>query len=258
MPACFVIQPFDTGGKFDKRFDDIYKPALEQAGLEPYRVDRDPRVEVPIDSIAEHIRRATICLADITTNNANVWYELGFALATGRSVIMVCSDERGARLPFDIQHRTVIRYSRDSSSDFEDLRQEITKRAKAVVNQNAAKQIIEAEQVAPQEGLSQIEILVLAVAAAATDIPGSWESMYALKRDAEKSGLTGVGFGVALRRLQQKGLVEFGEYENDNGDCYQTVVLTNNGWNWIDGHETLFSFRREDSNTDLSDDDIPF
>ena len=257
MPTCFVIQPFDSD-KFDKRFDDIYKPALEQAGLEPYRVDRDPRVEVPIDAIAEHIRKATICLADITTNNANVWYELGFALATGRSVIMVCSDERGDKLPFDIQHRTVIMYNRDSSRDFESLRRDITKRAKAVVDQNAAKQVIEAEQVAPQEGLSQIEMLVLAVAAAATDIPGSWESMYSLKREAERSGLTGVGFGVALRRLQQKGLLEFGEHENMDGERYQTVVLTDNGWSWIDGHESLFSFRREDSGRELSEDDIPF
>lgn len=33
MPICFVIQPFDSG-RFDKRFDDVYKPAIEAAGLE--------------------------------------------------------------------------------------------------------------------------------------------------------------------------------------------------------------------------------
>ena len=204
MPTCFVIQPFDSG-KYDKRFDDIYKPALEEAGLEPYRVDRDAGVEVLIDSIEEHIRKATICLADISTNNANVWYELGYALATGRSVVMVCSDEREGRLPFDIQQRPVIKYSRESSSDFEKLRREITERARTIAQRSAARQVIETEQVAPREGLSQIEILVLAVAAAATDIPGSQESMYSLKSDAEKSGLTGVGFGVALRRLETEG-----------------------------------------------------
>ena len=40
MPTCFVIQPFST--KFDKRFRDVYKPALEKAGLNPYRVDQAP------------------------------------------------------------------------------------------------------------------------------------------------------------------------------------------------------------------------
>jgi hypothetical protein len=40
--------------------------------LAPYRVDRDPAVEVAIDAIEEGIRSATICLADITTDNPNV------------------------------------------------------------------------------------------------------------------------------------------------------------------------------------------
>lgn len=42
MSTCFVIQPFD-GGPFDKRYDDVIAPAIVAAGLEPYRVDRDPR-----------------------------------------------------------------------------------------------------------------------------------------------------------------------------------------------------------------------
>lgn len=45
MAICFVIQPFDSG-KFDKRFLDINKPAIESAGLEAYRVDNDPSVLV--------------------------------------------------------------------------------------------------------------------------------------------------------------------------------------------------------------------
>jgi hypothetical protein len=62
MPTCFVIQPFDAG-KFDKRFDDVFAPAIKAAGLEPYRVDRDPKVDVPIDAIEEGIRAAALCLA---------------------------------------------------------------------------------------------------------------------------------------------------------------------------------------------------
>ncbi len=93
MTTCFVIQPFDSG-KFDKRFTDVYKPAIEAAGLEAYRVDKDPSVLIPIDAIEEGIRKAEVCLADITTDNPNVWYELGFAFASRRPIVMVCSDER--------------------------------------------------------------------------------------------------------------------------------------------------------------------
>lgn len=68
MPTCFVIQPFDSG-KFDKRFEDVYRPASESASLEAYRVDKDPAVAIPIDSIEEGIRQAAVCLADITADN---------------------------------------------------------------------------------------------------------------------------------------------------------------------------------------------
>jgi hypothetical protein len=43
MTTCFVIQPFDSG-KYDKRYADVYRPAIVDAGLEPYRVDKDPSV----------------------------------------------------------------------------------------------------------------------------------------------------------------------------------------------------------------------
>ena len=49
---CFMIQPFD-GGKFDKRYEDVFKPAIEAAGLEAYRVDNDDLATVPIEMIEE-------------------------------------------------------------------------------------------------------------------------------------------------------------------------------------------------------------
>ena len=39
-----MIQPFD-GARFDKRFADVFSPAIEAAKMEPYRVDRDPGVD---------------------------------------------------------------------------------------------------------------------------------------------------------------------------------------------------------------------
>jgi hypothetical protein len=35
MKKCFVIQPFEK--KFDKRYEDVYKVAIIDAGYEPYR-----------------------------------------------------------------------------------------------------------------------------------------------------------------------------------------------------------------------------
>jgi hypothetical protein len=89
MPTCFVIQPFDQG-PFDKRYEDVFEPAIKDAGLEAYRVDRDPGVSIPIDQIESGIRGAQVCLADVTLDNPNVWFELGFAIAAKREVVIVC------------------------------------------------------------------------------------------------------------------------------------------------------------------------
>lgn len=69
---CFVIQPFDNG-KFDKRYKDVFKPALGIAGVVAYRVDEDYSVNIPIDAIEERIRDSRLCLADITADNPNVF-----------------------------------------------------------------------------------------------------------------------------------------------------------------------------------------
>jgi hypothetical protein len=262
MATCFVIQPFDSG-KFDKRFDGVYKPAIEAAGLEPYRVDRDPHVEIPIDAIESGIRNAALCLADITSDNPNVWYELGYAFATGRQVVMICSDERsGPKFPFDIQHRSVISYRAEAPLDFDNLRASITERLKALLTKNLAlRQLEEAEQVAPASGLSQPELMVLANLAGDAAFPGGTTSLYSLKADSERSGLTAIGFSLALRRLVAKRMVETMKLPDDRGEEYDGARLTEGGWSWLDVNESLFVLRKTSSKKGKLDefvDDIPF
>jgi hypothetical protein len=246
MAKCFVIQPFDSG-KFDKRFEQVYKPAIAKAGLEAYRVDGDPKTENLIESIEDGIRNAAICLADITTDNPNVWFELGYAFAAGRPVIMVCSEERtGPKYPFDIQHRTIIKYKSEAPQDFEELQKALTDKIKALLDKTEAlRQIAEFEQIAPTEGLTQPELIVLAILAGATGLPGQTVRYYQLKYDTERSWLTSIGFSLGFRRLMAKQLIEMvGEWDED-GDSYQAVFLTTSGWNWIERNESLFLLKKK-------------
>jgi hypothetical protein len=110
VSRCFVIQPFGTS--HDDRYDGMFSDAIRDAGLTPYRVDRDPSVAVPIEGIESGIRDAVACLADVSTDNPNVWFEVGYAMALGKPVLLVSSIDR-ERFPFDIQHRTIVRYRSD-------------------------------------------------------------------------------------------------------------------------------------------------
>lgn len=261
MPTCFVIQPFDKG-KYDKRFEDVFKPAIEAAGLEAYRVDRDHSVEVPIDAIEQGIRNAAACLADITVDNPNVWYELGYAYARGRPVVMVCSNER-QKFPFDIQHRAIITYVSESPRDFENLRSSITERIKALLSKGEVmRQIEETEQVAPVAGVSQPELFVLANLAGSTYPELSSAPLYRVQQEVERSGLTSVGFSLGIRRLTNRRFIEAFTFDDQDG-VVNGVRMTDCGWDWMDSNEDKFLLRREKKSRAKADDggfddDIPF
>lgn len=257
MPQCFVIQPFD-GARFDKRYADTFAPAIKDAGLDPYRVDQDPNVEIPIEAIERGIRESVMCLADITTNNPNVWYELGFAFASGKPVIMVCCDDRSDKgFPFDIQHRTIVRYSSESTSDFQKLKTEVTARIEALLKKESIQEIASSTPLSDVGGLSQPELTVLAVLAGESALPESAGSMYSLKNDVERAGFTAIAFGLGWRRLLSKGLVESTEISNYDGETYDAARLTESGWAWIESNESMFTLKKPPPRPKF-DDDIPF
>lgn len=261
MQTCFVIQPFDSG-KFDQRFEDIYKPALENAGLKAYRVDEDPGVEVPIQAIEDGINKATICLADITTDNPNVWYELGYAFAANCPVIMICSDERKGGFPFDIQHRAIVRYTPNSLSDFEKLKDEISQKAQALLMKSASTRgFVETEQTSSVKKLGQTEILVLRGFLERATISESEIYLHFLEQNLVPSEMTRVEFNLAFQKLKDKLFVEvvrifdsaYGEPDDYNG-----ARITPDGWNWIRENESYFILKNDDEENYELDDDIPF
>ena len=260
IPICFIIQPFDSG-EFGKRYNEIYKPAIEQAGLEPYRVDQDPNVDVPITAIEEGIAKSAICLADITTDNPNVWYELGFAFAVDRPVILICSDSRREKFPFDIQHRAIIQYGSESRSDFDRLGKQILERAKALLSKAILlRQAAETDRSFPTKGLSQQELIVLAVLAGETALPGTTVSMWNLARAVERAGLTPLAFGVAIRNLMKQEFVSTSmESDPNNYEDYMVAQIATSGWEWITENQQYFISHQTEapSNSDL-DDEIPF
>jgi len=86
---------------------------------------------VPIDQIEKGIRDATFCFADITLDNANVFFELGYAIACHKPLLMVCEKGLRAKFPFDVQHRTIYHYS-TGPSDYRKLQENITARLQAL------------------------------------------------------------------------------------------------------------------------------
>jgi nucleoside 2-deoxyribosyltransferase len=230
---CCVFQPFDKAAH-DKRYEDTVAPAIVATGLQPYRVDRDDGAVIPIDTLHDEIRAATLCLADISTLNANVMYELGYAIASGKDVVLICAAQQAAKFPFDIQHRGIISYALDSASDFEQLKTAITNRIKNLLKKQAATQeIVAASPVKSTQGLQPNEIAALALVMANVDSSTDRVSTNTIKQDMENAGYTRLATQLALTRLARMQLVEASEDSDYNSNPFVSYRMLEAGENWL-------------------------
>ena len=105
--SCFVMQPFAL--PLGEYFEKIFKPAVEKAGLTAVRADADIfGTGKIIDQVWRGINSAKVLIAELTTRNPNVFYELGLAHALNKPVILISSNETD--VPFDLQHIRVVYY----------------------------------------------------------------------------------------------------------------------------------------------------
>ena len=96
----FVLMPFDES------FNDIYSYGIKQTcvELDAYceRVDEQIFSERILDRIYNQISKADIIIADMTSRNSNVFYEVGYAHGIGKNVILLTKNSDD--IPFDLKH----------------------------------------------------------------------------------------------------------------------------------------------------------
>lgn len=257
MDTCFVIQPFDRD-KFDKRYADIFEPAIRATGLEPYRVDRDPSVKVPIEQIEDGIKNAKMCFAEITSDNPNVWYELGFAFALDKDVVMVTEERQ--KFPFDIQHKHVINYKTSSISDFQNLEREISIKIQAFLQKRKNVQKMIDNPIKESEGLTPHEATMILILFENQITEEDFISAHKLYRDMDSTGYNRIASNVAFRQLKHKGFIEQEQhYSEEDGEPYTVFRLTSKGESWVLNNQDKIEFKKPKTSTQNKlIDDLPF
>src|SRR5580704_56413 len=116
-PLCFVLMPFgqkpDLAGAmvdFDAVYRDLIRPAIEEAGMEPLRADEEMTGGIIHKPMFERLILCEYAVADLTTANANVFYELGVrhAIKPATTILLYAAD--GTRLPFDLAPMRAVTY----------------------------------------------------------------------------------------------------------------------------------------------------
>ncbi|MDX6444925.1 MAG: hypothetical protein QOH71_1999 [Blastocatellia bacterium] len=148
-PLCFVLMPFgkkpDAMGNtvdFDRIYHEIIAPAIEQAGLETIRADEEMAGGIIHKPMFERLILCEYAVADLTTANANVFYELGLRHAVRQwSTVLIFAG--GGRLPFDVSLLRALPYKltsdglpADAATDSKALAERLTA-ARQAATENA-------------------------------------------------------------------------------------------------------------------------
>ncbi len=120
--VCFVMMPFRDYAEYPNEhfkivYNQIFKPAIEDAGFKPYRVDEDTICTSIIDKIFRLLQESEMALCDLSCSNPNVMYELGIRQAYDKPVVLV-KDEKSDTI-FDVSGISTILYK--STRVFEDV-----------------------------------------------------------------------------------------------------------------------------------------
>lgn len=148
-PYCFVITSFgkkenlnDLKSKqavgqndpvqkidFDQIYDELVKPAIIQAGLEPL-IEREEKSFGSIHkTMYEKIILCEFCIADLTNFNPNAYYELGMRYAVKPFTTIPIIASSHFPLPFDIGSNRIFPYQVDKDFNLSDKENDLNKLA---------------------------------------------------------------------------------------------------------------------------------
>lgn len=103
----------DEDGTYDewKRiYEEIIRPSVENGnhGIKCFRSDEEFRVGGITGDIIEHLHKDILCIADVTTHNPNVYYELGLRDVWLNETIIITQDSKD--LQFDKKDDRAFKY----------------------------------------------------------------------------------------------------------------------------------------------------
>jgi hypothetical protein len=107
---------------------DGFDPGIRAAGFRPLRIDNKDYVGGITDEIMAEIRRSRFVVADYTGQVNGVYFEAGFALGLGLTVIPTCLADEVSKLHFDIKHLNTLLWSTPA-----ELADGLNRRIKAVI-----------------------------------------------------------------------------------------------------------------------------
>lgn len=189
--TCFVIMPISNNKDYDENhFTRVYKylikPACEKAGYKAVRADDTVKTDHITIHILRQIVESDMAICDMSSRNANVFYELGMRQAFNKKTVLI--RDNCTSIPFDIQDLRTLEY--DKSLRVDKIEESISDIAKAIK---------ETDEMKPEDVNSLIDLIGIKAAKVNKDMEVSPETSIIMN---ELSNLTAMVKDI--KQKQQK------------------------------------------------------
>jgi tetratricopeptide (TPR) repeat protein len=158
----FGKKPSNTGlvMDFDAIYKDLIAPAISEAGLEPLRADEEMAGGIIHKPMFERLILCEYAIADLTTANANVFYELGVRHAVRPWSTVLLFAKGSGQLPFDVAPLRAMTYVFNEEGlpiDIEANKAELIKRLKNIKENKDQDSLVDSPLFQLVEGFPEID-----------------------------------------------------------------------------------------------------
>jgi hypothetical protein len=96
----FVVMQFTD--EYNELYKEVIEPICKSNGFECIRADNFFTPTPILYDIINSIKNSSVIIAEISSSNPNVFYEIGYSHAINKPTILLCDRSKNERLPFDI------------------------------------------------------------------------------------------------------------------------------------------------------------
>jgi predicted nucleotide-binding protein len=112
--TCLIITPLDSAGT---RLKDTIQRALDEVGIRTLRLENLSSGAALVNAVTDAIKSADFIVVDVSRQNPNVMYELGYAHALRKPTILIMDSDINSPLPSDLQGLLYLTYDSDNLRD---------------------------------------------------------------------------------------------------------------------------------------------
>jgi hypothetical protein len=100
-PTAFIVMQFSA--PYNEVYSHVIKQLCDEFRIDAVRADEIYGPGIIIKDVIDHIAKSQVVIADISPTNPNVYFEVGYALALGKPIILLAQRRPPeAPLPFDL------------------------------------------------------------------------------------------------------------------------------------------------------------